>query len=347
METVTIESMEDREHRRSSWPPFLVGSLLVAGVLIVALWNIQLPYLAFSAGPVADASDAIVAEEVATYPPEGELLMLTVVNQGVNVFEAVIAGIDPSIDLVRRDAYRRPNESDEDYRNRVLAQMDDSQRTSIEVALGHLGVEMIPVDVFITEVNEGTPAAEVIEVGDYITSVDGVSVTSLTELSEAMEGRVPGEVIEIGITRAGLAETIQVELVERDDGSGDAIIGISVYELREPPFPISIDTGVVGGPSAGMMHTLAIIDTLTEGEMTKGQIVAGTGTVRPDGTVGSIGGVRQKVVGAEAAGAAYMLVPEGNYEEALTADRDTIEIIPVASVDEAIAFLEDLPDPQY
>jgi PDZ domain-containing protein len=135
-----------------------------------------------------------------------------------------------------------------------------------------------------------------------------------------------------------------VELAEKDDESGGAMIGIIVGELTEPPFPVTIQAGNVGGPSAGMMHALAIIDTLTQGEMTRGHIIAGTGTIQFDGSVGSIGGIRQKVVGAEAAGAEYILVPEGNYEEALTAERESIGIVSVATLQDAIDFLDTLDE---
>jgi len=121
------------------------------------------------------------------------------------------------------------------------------------------------------------------------------------------------------------------------------MIGIVLGELTEAPFPIEIQAGDVGGPSAGMMHAIAIIDTLTEGELTQGRIIAGTGTIAPDGSVGSIGGIRQKVVAAEAAGADIILVPLGNYESALTAERRDIEIVPVATLGEALAYLEGLP----
>jgi PDZ domain-containing protein len=91
-----------------------------------------------------------------------------------------------------------------------------------------------------------------------------------------------------------------------------------------------------------MMHTIAVIDALTEGELTQGRVIAGTGTIDLEGNIGTIGGIRQKVVGAEAAGAEYILVPEGNYESALTAERRSIEIVPVATLDDAITFLEGL-----
>lgn len=334
--------MEDQNQRRSSWPLYLIGALFVVGALVLGVWNLELPYLAFSSGPVSDAADAIVAHEVDTYPPEGELLMLTVVSQEVNLFEALIAGVDPSIDLVPREAFRRPEETDEDYRKRVLEQMDDSQTRAITVALEHLGYEMVPTDVLITDLVPDIPAAEVLEIGDSVDSFDGTEIVRSTDLTELLEGLEPGDVIDVGVTRDGSAQILQVELAKRDDAEGGAMIGISVGELSEPPFPLSIEAGDVGGPSAGMMHALAIIDTLTPGEMTKGHIVAGTGTIAYDATVGPIGGIRQKVVGAEAAGADYILVPADNYESALTAPRDSIEIVPIATLQDAIDFFEGL-----
>ncbi|MFP3915208.1 MAG: S16 family serine protease, partial [Actinomycetota bacterium] len=103
-----------------------------------------------------------------------------------------------------------------------------------------------------------------------------------------------------------------------------------------------VESGVVGGPSAGLMYTLAIIESLTPGSLSHGRVVAGTGTIDADGNVGSIGAVRQKVVAAEAAGAEFMLVPEGNYEAALTAPARDLELVPVATVEEALDFLSEL-----
>jgi len=339
---VTLLSMGEQTERGSSWPLYLIGAFFLLGALIIGAWNLELPYLAFSSGPVSDAADAIIVNDVDTFPADGELLMLTVVSQDVNVFEAIIAGLDPTIDLVPKEAYRQPDESDEDYRKRVLQQMDDSQTRAITVALSYLGYEMVPTEVRITELVEDKPAGEILEIGDSIASFNGVDIVRSTDLTDALQGLEPGEVVDIGITREGKPQTVQVELAERDDDSGGAMIGILVSEITEPPFPVSIQAGNVGGPSAGMMHALAIIDILTPGEMTKGHIIAGTGTIQYDGTVGAIGGIRQKVVGAEAAGAEYILVPEDNYPTALTADRDSIEIVSIGSLEDAIEFLDDL-----
>jgi Lon-like protease len=337
--TVTISTVEDESKRSSPWPLYLVGAIFLMGALALAAWNIELPFLAFSSGPVSDAADAITAEDVDTFPPNGELLMLTVVSQDVNLFEALIAGLDPTIDLVPKEAYQAPDETDEEYRQRALAQMDDSQQRAITVALSYLGYDMVPIDVRITDLVDDAPSSDVLEIGDSVNSFDGVQIVSGTDLTDAVKGHHPGDTVDVGITRDGSDKTVEVELAERPDEPGQAMIGITVGELTEPPFPVSIDAGAVGGPSAGMMHTLAIVDTLTPGELTKGHVIAGTGTIAYDGTVGNIGGIRQKIVGAEAAGAEYVMVPKGNYDEALTAERKAIKIVPVGSLKDALDFL--------
>lgn len=328
--------------RASRWPLYLIGALLGVGVIATALWNVELPYLAFSPGPISDAADSIHVEDTEVYPPEGELLMLTVISQEVNVYEALIAGLDPTIDLVPRQAVRRPGESDEEYRNRVLQQMDDSNFRSVAVALQHLGYELVPSEVVINEILEGVPAGSVLELGDTIKAINGAPITSVGEIRLQIDGLHPGDTMSVTIVREGVESTVTVELAEREDEPGTAMIGVVLGELTRPPFPLEIRAGDVGGPSAGMMHALAIIDTLTEGELTRGNVIAGTGTISMDGSVGNIGGVRQKVVAAEAAGADYILVPEGNYESAITAEHTSIEIVPVATLSEALTFLESL-----
>ena len=333
---------ETTKRSRASWPLYLIGALFFVGILGIAAWNIELPYLAYSAGPVSDAADTVVAEQVAIYPTDGELLMLTVVSQDVNVFEALIAGVDPTIDLVRKQAVRRAGESDEEYRNRVLQQMDDSNFRAIAVALQHLGYEMVPTEVVINDISQDVHAFDVLERGDTVLAVNGVPIEMVDDFAPALDGFGVGDTITMVVFRNGTEVEVDVELAEKDDEPGEPMIGIFLGELTEAPFPISIEAGDVGGPSAGMMHTIAIIDALTEGELTGGHVIAGTGTIQLDGSVGNIGGIRQKVVGAEAAGAEYILVPAGNYERALTAERTDIEIVPVATLDEAISFLESL-----
>lgn len=309
----------------------------VLGLVMVA-WNVPLPLIAYSPGPVADAVDAVVVDGATVYDADGELIMLTVAGQDINTFEAVIAAVDPSVDVLARDVVRRPDESDEDYRRRNLRLMDQSTATAISVALDQLDVEEDP-QVFITGYAADTPAGEVLEIGDRIVSLAGEPVEATGELAGVLDQAAPGDTVSIEVERGGEIRPFEVELVPGEEDPGRPIIGIFVRDL---PFWVEVDPGIVGGPSAGMIYTLAIIEALTPESLAGGAVISGTGTVDLDGNVGSIGGVRQKVVAAEAAGAEYMLVPEGNYEAALTAPAGDIELVPVATIDEALDFLASL-----
>ncbi|HEX6287332.1 MAG TPA: PDZ domain-containing protein, partial [Acidimicrobiia bacterium] len=215
----------------ASWPLYLIGALFFVGVLGIAAWNVELPYLAYSAGPVSDAADTVVAEEVPVYPPDGELLMLTVVSQDVNVFEALIAGVDPTIDLVRKQAVRREGETDEEYRNRVLQQMDDSNFRAIAVALQHLGYEMVPTEVVINDIAENVPAADVLERGDTVLSVNGVPIETVDDFAPALEGYQVGDTITMTLLRNGTEVEVDVVLAEKEAEPGEPMIGVFLGEL--------------------------------------------------------------------------------------------------------------------
>jgi PDZ domain-containing protein len=324
--------MTDSSRRRRRWPIVIAGLAVVVAGLLIGAWNVTLPFYAFSPGPVGDALDAVKASEVEVFEAEEELLMLTVSSQEVNPIEAFLAGIDPTVDLVRREAVRRPDETDEEFVSRNQASMDLSKEVAITLALRRLGYEVKTSSdgVEIVDVDETAPAAKVLRPSDVIT---------------ALAERQPGDLIALDLTRDGEEITVEVELIARDDDPAEPLIGISVGALAprfEFPFPIDIDAGLIGGPSAGMMYALAVMELLTPGSLSSGHIVAGTGTIDVEGNVGGIGGVRQKVVAAEAAGAEVMLVPASNYEEAQTAPRKGIELIPVGTLDEALEALASL-----
>lgn len=325
-------------------PIAVLTGLFLAGFLAVIAWNIELPYLAYSTGPVADATSQIRADGVELFPPNGEMLMLTVISQDVNVFEYVVAHFDPTIDLVKKELVRIPGETVAEYRARSLQQMDDSNFRSIHAALTHLGYEMVPFEVSVNEVFEGFPAFGLLQAGDIILEVEGATISSRDDILAQMGGKAPGDSLEVVVLRGGEELALTVGLGQNPDDPERPMIGVLLDQSVRPPFEVFIRTGNVGGPSAGMMHTLAIIDNLTEGELTRGHVIAGTGTMHPDFNVGPIGGVRQKVVAAEAAGAQYILVPVSNYEAALTAPRSRIEIVPIATLQEALDFLAALPD---
>lgn len=310
----------------------------VLGVVILA-WNIPLPLVAFSPGPVGDASAAVIVEGHPVQKPHGELLMLTVESQPLNAFEAVVAGIDPTVDVLSRGRVRPPNQSDEEYQRLNLQMMDQSTATAITVALSKLNLGSQAHSVFITGYAAATPAGKVLQIGDQITAIDGQKVTSVDDLAPAMAGKKPGNSVKLTVLRDGEEHSYDIELAENPDTPGQPFIGIFIRQL---PFWIDVNPGIVGGPSAGMMYTLAIIETLSNGDLAHGHVVAGTGTISSDGTVGAIGGVRQKVVAAEAAGAEYMILPQANYEAAMTAPRHSMKLVPVSTIDDALQFLGSL-----
>ena len=319
-------------------------ALVFAASGAVAAWSVELPYYAFSPGPVGDAIDVVTSDgSVAVYPPDGELFFLTVSLQQVNVYEAIATALDPAVDLVRRQAVRSDDESDEEFKRRNLNSMDRSIDTAVAVALDRAGVAVqIESDgVQVVDTVEGSGSEGLLEPGDVITAVAGVPVQLAADIGVVIGRLEPGDVVAIDLERDGEPMTVDVELTESADGSRP-LIGITATTAN-PRYPISIDSSNIGGPSAGMMYTLAIMDLLIDGDLTKGHVVAGTGTINADGSVGPIGGIRQKVVAAEAAGAELMLVPERNYEDALTAERNSIELIPISSIDDALAALEALP----
>lgn len=331
------------------WVVAVFASLFVLTGVSVAAWSVELPYFAFSAGPVGDAIDAIEVdgEGLEVYPPDGELYYLTVSIQGingVNVYEAIAAGLDPTVDLWARELFRSDEETDEEYRRRNLNSMDRSKEQAIRAAQGALGIEIPPIEsdgVGVVDLVEGAPAADFLQIDDIIVEVDGTPITVADDIRVLLESKEAGDPVSVLVHRDGDFFEFEFPLHEWEDGR--PIIGISAVTIN-PRFPIEIVTGNTGGPSAGLMYTLAIVDLLSEGDLTRGHVVAGTGTIQASGEVGGIGGVRQKVVAAEAAGAEIMLVPEANYEEALTARRQTMDLVPVSTLDEALAYLETLPE---
>ncbi|MDX1449272.1 MAG: S16 family serine protease [Acidimicrobiia bacterium] len=322
---------------------FAAGLFVTAG-LAVGAWAVDLPYVGWSPGQTSEAFDAIILEEgVTAYPADGELLVLTVVSQPLNVYEFVVAMFDPTVDVYDRAVVRREGETDEEYRTRQLGLMDAAVQRALVIAFDRLGLDVGEVRYRIESVLGGFPAASVLDPGDFVLEVDGAPMDSIDVIRNQLADRAPGDMVELTIERDGEIQTVMVELGETTDeetGEPRTIVGITIGPFIDPP--VDIDTNNVGGPSAGMMYTLALIDLLSEEDLTHGHIIAGTGTIEADGSVGGIGGIRQKVVAAKAAGAAYMLVPESNYAAALTADRGSMELVSVATIDDALAFLASL-----
>ena len=164
-------------------------------------------------------------------------------------------------------------------------------------------------------------------------------MSSPDKLTELVRAKPAGSTLTIGYTRAGVAGTARI--TTKADKSGDPPrIGIAIDKKQPHPFDVSIDLDQIGGPSAGLMFTLGIIDKLRPADLTGGKIIAGTGTIDDDGNVGPIGGIPQKLVGAKEAGAQIFLVPKDNCAEALKNAVSGLPMAEVATVGDALTALQ-------
>jgi PDZ domain-containing protein len=335
----------------------LVGAFVFAAVAI----PISMPYYALSPGPVSDVSDYIQVEDPSG-TTEGELFFLTVSLQEVNVLEWVAAKLDARVDLAPRENIRPVGVSQEELRTQNLNLMERSKEDATFVALDYLGYEVTynGSGALITSTIDGSAADGVLETGDVIIAVEGEEVEFSTDAVDLISGRSPGDELVLTIERTsaddGGVETVDVPLVlgayrfvdeegnvldDPDRGMVGVLLGNAEVEVIFP-VDVKIDSQNIGGPSAGLMFALEIIDSLTDEDLTKGRRIAGTGTINADGEVGSIGGIRQKTYGAIDAGAEYILVPSGNYADAVDAAGDDITVVEVSNIQDAMTFLASL-----
>jgi len=360
----TTHGPEVVSRRLPVWPFVAAGIMLLVGAFVFAAVAIpiSMPYYAMSPGPVSDVSDFVVVEEpVGT--TEGELYFLTVSLQEVNILEWVAAKLDSRVDLAPRENIRPAGVSQEELRRQNIALMERSKENAKYVALTYLGYEVtyIGSGALISSTIEDSAADGVLFAGDIIKFVDGAEVEFSSDAVDLIGGHAPGDELLLTIERASPEDPEAVEIVniplvlgpyrfvdedgnvldDPDRGMAGVMLGDAPVEVVWP-LPVDIDSQNIGGPSAGLMFTLEIINELTEEDLTQGRRIAGTGTIDADGVVGAIGGIRQKTYGAIDAGAEYILVPAGNYEEAVDAAGDEIEVIRIETIQDAMTFLASL-----
>jgi PDZ domain-containing protein len=325
-------------------------ALVVIGAIIVACASITVPYYALTPGSARPTEPLISVEGAETFPSDGEVLFTTVHVEHLNVIDWTrdrIGLLPDSWDVLTEEEYLGPNtEAENDQINASL--MTNSKDVASFVALEHLGydVSISGTGAVVVQVVDGTPAADELEVGDTIVAIDGEPVELTEQVAEMVGGRAPGETISLTIeTTDDATEDVSVTLAARDDDPSAGFLGVATTTRDLEfilPVDVEIDSGNVGGPSAGLAFTLAILDTMTPGDLTGGDDVAVTGTMSPDGSVGAVGGVAQKVVAAAEEGAEVFLVPASELEDAAAGAPDDIRVEPVDDLDDALAILDQL-----
>lgn len=320
---------------------------MVALVPIVAfgvlLAMVTVPYVSLGPGPTFDTlgefdGKAVVdIDGIDTRPTSGHLNMTTVAQRdGLTLGEALTLWFSGREQLVPRDLVYPPGKSRDEVEEDNTADFKQSEDSAEYAALGYL---KYPEAVTVAGVNDPGPSAGKLQDGDALDAVDGASVTTVDQFTALLKKTKPGQVVNIGYRRKnappGTAEITLGENSDREYG----FLGVQVMDAPWAPFVVDFHLANVGGPSAGLMFSLAVVDKLTTGDLAGSGFIAGTGTITADGEVGPIGGITHKMVAAQEAGATVFLVPTDNCYEARS-DNDKLQLVKVDTLDQAVGALQ-------
>jgi PDZ domain-containing protein len=318
--------------------PWIV--ILVAIALVGASFVVPVPsVLLFVPGPVKDVEQLIEVDGTDTFSSEGSLYLTTVgVDDQVTVAEWLWSYVDSKTVAIDQESFTQGLSLEE--LNRIQRQqMTSSKRAAASVALTALDVEEQPGVEVKSVIAE--PARGELSSGDVITTIDGESIGTDCDLLATVAQHSPGDTVELDLKRGQENRTLEMRLGSAPSAPTRPFIGIEMSPDDFDPVDFEFKTGNIAGPSAGLMFALALYDRLTPEDLTAGHRIAGTGEIACDGSVGPIGGVQQKVAGAEARGADIFLAPEDNADQA-RAVADEIEIVAVGSFEDAVRHLESM-----
>jgi PDZ domain-containing protein len=329
-------------------------TLLLSGLLTVVLTvgasATAVPYVAYEPGPTFNtigsegSTPVITVSGRQTYPTDGHLDLTTIsVQPRLTLLEAVRDWFDPDRAVVPREFVYPPGQSSRQVDQENQQAKLDSENAATTAALRTLGIPFTTA-VEVQAVDKALPAAGKLQPGDALTALDGTPVTTSQGVRDVLGGRPVGSPVTVAYTRGGAPATVTITTAKAPSGPARSIIGVTLLERPKYPFSITISLQDVGGPSAGLMFTLGIIDKLLPESLTGGRYIAGTGTVSGDGTVGPIGGIPQKLRGARDKGATVFLVPADNCAEALKRVPAGLRLVKVTSVSSALAALRSLRD---
>jgi Lon-like protease len=321
----------------------ITTSLLVAVAAVLPV-----PYAISSPGPTRDTlgefagTSLITVEGEETYESSGQLLLTTVSVSGgpgypVGLPTLVRGWFDPSRAVRPVEEVFAPTETQEEIDARNQAAMISSQENATVAALEELGYE-VPAVLRVADPVAGTGAEGVVRQDDVIVALEGEELTGFSHLVRLLQDVEPGDTVTLGVLRED--ERHDLELVTTDSGDGRALLGVYVDPEFDMPVDVSIAIENIGGPSAGMMFALGIIDTLTPEDETGGEVVAGSGTVDVAGAVGPIGGIRQKLAGASRDGASWFLAAQANCDDVSGFAPDGLRVVAVSTLGEARAALQ-------
>jgi PDZ domain-containing protein len=314
----------------------IVGALLALAIALFVGW-VRLPYYALGPGPARDVTPLIDVEGHPVYASDGRLVMTTVAYRKVTALQALIAWIDPNASVVAQDVLYPPGSTVEQEDRRARSQMDQSKIDATAVVLRRL-LDW-PADrgegALIRSVAPGCPAEGELFPGDLVVRIDDRSVSSSEDASRLLDAIPVDRPVTFEVEAGG--DRADVTLTRAECGGDEPLIGITMIDGF--PIDVTISSGDVGGPSAGMMWAVGLYELLTPGDLTEGRTIAGTGTIDLRGRVGPIGDIADKVVAARRAGADVFLVPRADYAELEDADTGEMDVVPVSSFSQVLRYL--------
>lgn len=317
--------------------------LLPVVVLLIVAFNVRVPYVALGPGPTfdtlgeVDGTPVVQVEGIEPDPTTGRLVMTTVgVTDNLNLAQTLTAWVSGRYSLTPREQVYPPNRSKDEVRAADQAQFTQSERSAEVAALHHLDM---PVVLRVAHVSPDAPATGLLQEGDRILRVGGEDMATAGAVQRAVGDVAPGGTVDIDVERDGAPQTVTITVGARPGETGKGYLGIATEEVPDVPFTVTFNLADIGGPSAGLMFSLAVVDKLSPGELNGGMNVAGTGTIDSDGVVGPIGGIPHKLTAAAEEGASVFLVPADNCAEALTGAPDGVRLVEVETLDGAIDAL--------
>ena len=338
-------SRPDRGLSRRTWT--LVCSLVVVAALGLIGGFVQVPYVALGPGPTYDTLSSVSGTQVVsvtgtrTYQTSGQLRMVTVsLTDKVTLFGALGLWITGGFALAPREDYYSPGVSEQQVQQQNVQEFKDSQSDAEVSALRYLHY---PISAVAQQVFTGSPADKAILPGDKLVAVNGKSVSSVEEVQSALTNTTPGQTVDVVVQTGNQApRDLKIKLGTRPDRGKQGFLGITPASHADIPFKITISLSNIGGPSAGLMFALAVVDKLTPNDVNGGMAVAGTGQIDDQGNVSPIGGIPFKLMAARDAGATVFLTPADNCSEAKTNVPAGLRLVKVTSLSSAVSELADL-----
>jgi len=327
-----------------------IGTAVAIAVSVVT----PVPYVILSPGPTlntlgrdASGQELITIDGHQTYTTSGNLNMVTVDYSGgpgvtINIWGALSAWLKSDEAVVPESELFPAGQSEQQTEQQDTAEMNSSQELATAAALTYLHIAFKTL-ITVQQTAAGYPAYGVLRAGDVLTAIDGTPVTSDDNLQQQIRAHPAGSKLDVTVQRGGKTENFTVATKESAQTGGVPIIGVDIEDQYQFPFPVKFDLGSdIGGPSAGTMFALGIIDKLTSDNLTGGKFIAGTGEITPAGQVQAIGGIQQKMVGARDAGATIFLAPASNCSDVKGAIPSGLRVVKISTLSQAVTYLQDI-----